>query len=91
MKHIILFVLLSFISISTSFSQKSFIINNITIHTGNGKVIENGYIAVKNGKIAELSSDSKMPKGYELTYDGKGQHIYPSFIASNTQLGLGSW
>lgn len=87
MKHILIFVL-SIFTISASFAQKSFIINNVTIHSGNGKVIENGYIGVKKGKITEIGADSKLPKGYELTYDGKGQHLYPGFIAPNTQLGL---
>jgi imidazolonepropionase-like amidohydrolase len=71
------------------FAQKSFVVTNVTIHVGNGEVIEKGAIAVKNGKIVEVGTQNKVAtKGYELTIDGKGQHAYPGFIAPNTQLGL---
>jgi imidazolonepropionase-like amidohydrolase len=70
------------------FAQKSILVTNATIHVGNGTVIEKGALGIKNGKISEIGSAEKVGKGYEQTIDAKGQHLYPGFIAPNTQLGL---
>lgn len=81
--------ILSFIFCYHSFfAQNSMLYTNVTIHVGNGEVIENGAIGVKKGKIAEIGPSNKVGKGYDLTIDGKGQHVYPGFIVPNTQLGL---
>ncbi len=70
-------------------APKSFLYTNVTIHIGNGKVIENGKIGVANGKINLVEAmDAKSNAKYEATIDGKGQHVYPGFIAPNTRLGL---
>jgi imidazolonepropionase-like amidohydrolase len=70
-------------------TPKSFLYTNVTIHVGNGKVIENGKIGVDNGKINLVETmDAKSNSKYEVTIDGKGQHVYPGFIAPNTRLGL---
>lgn len=70
-------------------TPKSFLYTNVTIHIGNGTVIENGKIGVSNGKIDLVDAMSaKSNAKYEATIDGKGQHIYPGFIAPNTRLGL---
>lgn len=74
--------------VTTVFAQdKSFIVTNLTVHIGNGKVIEKGAIGVKNGKIDAVGAELKA-SDYKKTIDGKGQHAYPSVIAPNTQLGL---
>lgn len=68
---------------------KSFLYTNVTIHVGNGKVIENGKIGVAAGKInlvERMAAQSSV--SYDVTIDGKGQHVYPGFIAANTRLGL---
>jgi len=70
------------------FAQKSLQITNATIHIGNGTVIEKGALGIKNGKIVEVGPADKAGKGYEQVIDAKGQHLYPGFIAANTQLGL---
>ena len=63
---------------------------NVTIHIGNGEVIEKGMIGVRNGKIELVESIETQVDGskYDLTIDGKGKHVYPSLIAPNTRLGL---
>ncbi len=70
-------------------NNNSILYTNVTIHIGNGQVIESGMLGVKNGKIdlVETMTATKLPP-YSETIDGKGQHIYPSLIAPNTKLGL---
>lgn len=69
---------------------KSIIITNVTIHIGNGKVIENRAVSFQNGKIKAVIDYSKtnLFDKEEIVIDGKKQHLYPGFILANTQLGL---
>ena len=86
-----LFIVWSFVTLNVAAQKnapKSFLYTNVTIHIGNGKVIENGKIGVADGKINLVETmDAKSNAKYEATVDGKGQHIYPGFIAPNTRLG----
>lgn len=68
----------------------SFLYTNVKIHVGNGQYIENGVLGVKNGKISLIGDNTTKynAKDYAQVLDGKGQHLYPAFIAPNTQLGL---
>jgi imidazolonepropionase-like amidohydrolase len=62
-----------------------------TIHIGNGEVLEGGVVAFENGKLTIVSSIADLPKVNLSRYqviDAKDKHIYPGFIAPNTQLGL---
>lgn len=68
-------------------NANNFAINNLTIHTGNGQVIQNGAVVVKNGKIAAIGAGISTADAGQVI-DGKGQFLYPSLIAPNTQLGL---
>lgn len=83
-------ILVSILVSGIGFAQSnSFVITNVMIHVGNGKVIEKGAIGVKNGKIDAVDEQSKVAvKSYSEQIDGNGQHLYPGFIAPNTQLGL---
>lgn len=60
-------------------------------HLGNGKVIENSYIAFKDGKI-DLIADATLTKidlrQFDTTIDISSRHVYPGFIAPNCILGL---
>ena len=62
-----------------------------TAHLGNGQVIENSIIAFEEGKLTIVSSPENLPKVNLSQYriiQANGKHIYPGFIAANTQLGL---
>lgn len=62
-----------------------------TAHLGNGKVIENSVIAFEEGKLTIVSSPEDLPKVNLSRYriiEARGQHIYPGFIGTDTQLGL---
>ncbi len=62
-----------------------------TIHVGNGTALENGLLIFDKGKIVEVASLNNLPpinwNDYQVI-DATGKHIYPGFIAPNTQIGL---
>lgn len=72
------------------FSPQSIIFTGATIHTGDGKVINDGVLAVKDKEIAYVGNNSGLPSSMTswTKVDVKGKHIYPGLIALNTQLGL---
>lgn len=65
-------------------------IKGATAHLGNGEVIENSIIIIKDGKLLNVV-DSRIVK-IKLTemdvIDATGKHVYPGFIMPNTTLGL---
>ncbi len=63
-------------------------VTNATIHVGNGKVIENGTIVVKDGKIEKVGNDIIIPSGEANVIDAKGKQIYPGLILPTSALGL---
>ncbi len=64
-------------------------ISNVTIHVGDGQVIENGTVAFDNGVITFVGSDaSSFDLGDYRTIDGNGQQLYPGLILPATTLGL---
>jgi imidazolonepropionase-like amidohydrolase len=69
--------------------SKPIAIIGATIHTGTGKVIENGYVSFENGKITGIGDASvvKFGSGTELI-TATGKHVYPGFISPVTNLGL---
>jgi imidazolonepropionase-like amidohydrolase len=65
------------------------VIKGAIAHLGNGQVIENSAIAFENGKITVVGNANDRrayPNHKEI--DASGKHIYPGFIAPNTNLGL---
>ncbi len=76
--------------ITTGIAQKnSLLYTNVTIHVGNGTVIENGQLGMRDGNIDWVGPMNETPnKKYSETIDGQGQHLYPGLIAPNTHMGL---
>lgn len=69
--------------------NKTIVLQGGTAHIGNGKVIENSVIVLKEGKITAVGEQGKI----DITKDAEiiqaiGKHIYPGLIAANTTLGL---
>lgn len=71
--------------------SKSILLLNGTAHIGNGTVLENAAIGFKDGKIT-LVADARLIRlasgAFDTTINCSGKHIYPGFIALNTELGL---
>jgi imidazolonepropionase-like amidohydrolase len=63
-------------------------IKNATIHVGNGTVIENGAIQIKDGKIEKVGKDVQLPADGANVYDVKGKHVYPGLVLPTSNLGL---
>jgi hypothetical protein len=61
-----------------------------TIHTGTGKVIENGTLTFTSGKITAVgkSSEINADKSVYEVFDVTGKQIYPGLIFPNTSVGL---
>lgn len=70
--------------------QKPVIIRGGTVHTGNGKVIDNAVLVLENGKLTAVgdaaSVQASLPDAEVI--DATGRHIYPGFIAPVSLLGL---
>lgn len=62
-------------------------IKNATVHTGDGKVMENATIVMENGKITAVGKDVIIPAGAEVT-DASGKHVYPGLVLPTSTLGL---
>ncbi|MFK7799402.1 MAG: amidohydrolase family protein [Aureispira sp.] len=90
MRTFLSILIMSCLVLTTSTAQSnSLLYTNVTIHVGNGRVIENGQLGMNKGKIDWVGAQSQQaPKKYQQTIDGKGQHLYPGLIAPNTRLGL---
>ena len=61
-----------------------------TLHVGDGTVIENSFVVIRNGRISYAGPIANAPSLPDMTKNirAKGKHIYPGIIALNTQLGL---
>jgi hypothetical protein len=73
--------------------KRPVLIQNASIHVGNGKLIPQGEILLESGKIKSVSGAGlRAFSANELSQmeviDAKGKHIYPGFILLNTPLGL---
>lgn len=69
--------------------QQRIVIKGATAHIGNGLVVENSIIAFEKGKIVYAgAADGYTSVSGEKVVDATGKHVYPSFIAPNTILGL---
>jgi imidazolonepropionase-like amidohydrolase len=87
--NVILFVALMSAVPLRGFAQlEPVIISGATIHTGNGQVIENGFLGFVSGKIF-LCAD-RMDATYKnaRVIEARGKHVYPGLICLNTFVGL---
>lgn len=84
-------VYLLFFSLTLIAQQKRVLLKNAVAHIGNGSILENSYVAFKNGKI-DLVVDARLvkldPSQFDTVIDVSGKHIYPGIIAPNCILGL---
>ncbi len=65
----------------------SYVIRNAKVVTVSGTTIERGTVIIRDGRIAEVGPNLKIPKGAQVI-DGTGLSLYPGLIDSGTVLGL---
>ncbi len=63
------------------------LIENATIHIGNGQVIEKGSVLVSKGKIVSVGVETMNAKN-AMRIDANGKHLYPGLILASSTLGL---
>ncbi|MBS1646217.1 MAG: amidohydrolase family protein [Bacteroidetes bacterium] len=73
--------------------SKSILFTGLTLHVGNGTVINNALLGFKDGKIdlAIDGSTARFKEGalkYDTTINLNGAQAYPAFFAPNSTLGL---
>lgn len=65
------------------------LIKNGTVHPLDGPVIEKGFVAVRDGKIAMVGPMEECPQMWEgEVFDAQGGHIAPGFVDAHCHLGM---
>ena len=82
MKKLFIVYLLFITTISLQAQQITIVIDNATLHIGDGSVIEKGTVIFKNGKIeyAGPQKDHGFDDNTASIIDGTGKHVYPGII-----------
>ena len=91
MKKIVLIFALSIVNYAYAQQKENIIFSGATIHIGNGELIENGTIHIKNGMIVAIEnapSFNAINDPTAIVINAKGKHIYPGLIAPYSRLGL---
>ena len=68
-------------------SPGAYAIKDARIVTGTGKTIAKGTVVVRDGLIAEVGENARVPADARVI-DGAGMTVYPGFIDGYTMLGL---
>ncbi len=97
MKHMLYLriILVSIVTLTISCisaqSHSRILLDHGFLHVGNGQVIENALIGIKDGKIILVRNSLAYTydkKDWDTIIDLKGQQVYPGFVAPNSTLGL---
>jgi len=67
---------------------KSILVTGGTVHVGDGRVIEDGAVGFRGGRIDHVGFSYGVKATYDTVISAVGQHVYPGFIGPNTTLGL---
>jgi len=67
---------------------KSILITGGTVHTGDGRVIDEGAVGFRDGRIDFVGFNYGAKAAYDTVINVAGQHVYPGFIGANSTLGL---
>ncbi len=63
-------------------------IKNANVHVGNGQVLPNQTIQIRNGKIEKIASNLAIPVDDVKVFDAAGKQVYPGIILMDSKLGL---
>ncbi|MFN3874760.1 MAG: amidohydrolase family protein, partial [Flavobacteriales bacterium] len=68
--------------------SKSILIAGGTVHVGDGRVIDEGAVGFREGRIDYVGFAYGVKAAYDTTIDAQGLHVYPGFILPDSPLGL---
>lgn len=63
-------------------------IKNANVHVGNGQVLSNQIIQIRNGKIEKIQANLPIPVDDVKVFDAAGKEVYPGIILMDSKLGL---
>ena len=84
------FIQLLFLLPISGFAQKTLFLG-ATAHIGNGQKIESSAISVEDGKfdfVVDATTIRINPNDFDTIIHVYDHHAYPSFISTNTTLGI---
>ena len=91
MKKYIIILCCTILTAAYGQKKQAILLLNGYLHIGNGSVIETAMIGIRNGKIDfvknALSCEYNKSE-WDTIIDLKDQHVYPSFVAPNSTLGI---
>ncbi|MEZ4738416.1 MAG: amidohydrolase family protein [Flavobacteriales bacterium] len=67
---------------------RSVLITNGTVHVGDGRVIDEGAVGFRDGRIDYVGYNYGAKAVYDTIIDVRGEHVYPGFIAADASIGL---
>lgn len=67
---------------------RSILVTGGTVHVGDGRVIAEGAVGFREGRIDYVGYHYGATARYDTTINVGGQHVYPGFIGVNSTLGL---
>lgn len=73
----------------TSVFGQSYAVTNARIVTVSGATIDKGTVVIRDGLIEAVGADVRVPADARI-FDGNGLTVYPGFIDSLTNLGIGA-
>jgi imidazolonepropionase-like amidohydrolase len=68
--------------------SRSILITGGTVHVGDGRVIDEGAVGFRDGRIDYVGFNYGVKATYDTVINATGQHVYPGFIGANSTLGL---
>ena len=73
--------------LAVSVDAQSYAITNARIVTVSGPAVEKGTVVVRDGLIAAVGADAKVPADAQV-FDGSGMTVYPGFVDALTNVGM---
>lgn len=67
---------------------KSVLVRNATVHTGEGRTIDEGAVGFREGRIDYVGYAYGVKTAYDTVIDATGRHVYPGLILADNSLGL---
>lgn len=67
------------------------LIQYVTVHVGNGEILENANVEIQNGEISRVADAIRSrvdATDFDTIINANGAHLYPGFILMDSRLGL---